>query len=790
MPTTGIGILYWKSDGPFTPTPTPTPSGNIVSAEVEDNGFVLAITLEDVSAGTFSSYTLDPNGTPRVSLTSSHPGFTQSSGEAVPATLSRSIIGTVPLRLPVNLASPTVAVIDEEDIGSGQTKVRIALSNHIYATDTDLTLDVLAGWRTGEDAATGISVTNNSTLAAPIPIFRWTRLPIQVVEGTFRISLLAVSHHPIGFNPVAGVKFTVTDGTNTKTVWATELGTDNDYGDNLRCYTVEVDPSTATTLTAGLLRCDAEVYPWLGAMRSTDPSGLRSMTNLRRLAGRDSAAELPFAVAYDPAGTRYSNQWVVIDSVNGTATAAAAMVQTTLAEAKAVAPASKPRSLECALQALYLTNKSLSAANGGDSYTRVCDGARIVLSSGVNLLTSTAVTSGLQAAETPVRIIGDPDDADPRANCILRSTSFAPQMRVFRMQYENCTLETGEANALNLNAFSVYLDNVEVRARAGQGASSGSILSSTLLDNTYSMSAVRTRWWKAAMGMNTATQRFGLIRNCEFSRSARAFCLLTSRNIGPDDDTLTNGSPSIGNFDVPADLGGVEDSIIAYNDMRRARITTIAFAGVSAGVAGTTYVSTRRQVVMGNVFEMVSPLGAGPFFALGEGVAASIHYNIFENNTFVGERCNFIYNDPASASSSVNSDIFANRIANNYFDWNPTKHDNYLDGTYGYRPHLIGGWSTYMGVMHEGNYSAGRSATPVSDFLYWYPGLRSTYRTVTTSPGVTDDRSRFGANTGNGDYRPAAGSPLLGRMTNSNTDRDFNNNPRTTGSPAGAFEAA
>ena len=181
----------------------------ITAASIEANGWVLRLRVSG-SPGSFASYTLDPDGTPRVVLSTSHAGFVQSAGTAVAGSLARSIFATKPLRKPVNPASPTVAVIDETDNGDGSVTVRLALSEFVHATDTAATLSVLAGWRTGEAAAAGIAVTNGSTLAAPIPVMRWADLPYTRIAGAVTLELVVASHQPKGLLAVAGVRFTVT----------------------------------------------------------------------------------------------------------------------------------------------------------------------------------------------------------------------------------------------------------------------------------------------------------------------------------------------------------------------------------------------------------------------------------------------------------------------------------------------------------------------------------------------------------------------------------------------------
>lgn len=286
----------------------------IISAAIEANGWVLAIT-HNAGLGSFASYALDPNGAPRATLVSSHPGFVPSGGQVVAAAASRRLVATKPLRLPAqsgNAAGTRLPkAIDEVDVGGGQVRVRIALSQHVYVDDTALVLTVLAGWRSGEAAAT-VAVTNNSTLAAPTPIVRWSDVPNQHVRLTsrFRLEVVAFSHHPNGVAPLAGVAFAVTDGVTTKTFWATALSTSTRYGDALRTYAVEVDGATATALGAGLLRCDFKAFPWIGPARVSDTGD----TALAAVASNDATpamstlatdgfgagAQNPMVVAYDP----------------------------------------------------------------------------------------------------------------------------------------------------------------------------------------------------------------------------------------------------------------------------------------------------------------------------------------------------------------------------------------------------------------------------------------------------------------------------------------------------------
>lgn len=314
----------------------------IISASIEANGWVLLVTLTGglSAAGDFSQYLLDPNGTPRLVVATAAPGFALSGGVAIAASTARSLIATKPLRLPVQATAAgarSPKTPDEAGVGGGQIAVRIALSQHVYATDTGLTLTALARWRTDE-SATSIAVTNNSTLAAPSPIVRWADVPYQHILNSRAIDLevVAFSHHPKGFAPVAAVRFTATDGTNTATGWATVLTASPKYasggtGAAVRVYRATIDGGTATpaALSEGLIRCDFKAFPWVGAARASDTSdtalaavastGTSSMVSLTTV-GMAPAAQTPFVVAYDPNGTWLPTLYVYVapNSFTGT----------------------------------------------------------------------------------------------------------------------------------------------------------------------------------------------------------------------------------------------------------------------------------------------------------------------------------------------------------------------------------------------------------------------------------------------------------------------------------------
>lgn len=759
----------------------------ITAASIEANGWVLRVTHTS-GPGSFASYALTPDTASKLVLNASHPGFAPAGGIAVATPRLRSIAATKPLRRPVNPASPTTPVIDETDLGGGAVRVRLALAEFVYPGDT-LSLDALAGWRDGEGAASGVAVTNGSTLAAPPPVFRWADVPYQRHTGPFELELAAFAHHPNGLAPLAGVKFTVTDGVNTRTVWATALATSTRHGDGLRVYRATIDPGTAPALTAGLLRCDAELHPWLGAVRSTDPLGTRSMAGLQTLSFQTSA-ERPMAVAWDPAGTRYPPAFVMLDPVGGTATAAAGMVQGTLAAAKAVAV--KALNVSTALQACYLANRGAPAANGQAALTRMTDNLAIVLPAGTSLLGTTAVTSGATSLEAWPMIVGDPENAAPRANCILQGPTTAPTLRLSRVRLANLRLELDTA-ALGTAVLAYHwADDIEMRGRAGRETTSAFMAAATGGAQFYT----RCRVWRSGKGMafGASGSRPFLIRGCEASRLMEGLAVLGNAWLSnaadpfapaPASSTDSNATGGWGNGNTGVgDIGSQEDVIVAGNDLRAITRRAWVSASLSAAAAGTLHTSKRRLVFANNVCERIAA-GASPepFWSMGEDALASMRDNIVEGNSFAGERVNCMYSDPlpltvADTNTQLN-DALGNRLANNVFDWCATKHDDFSDpqtasvrGTSdGYRPQMVETWSVLYGVGFEGNVDLCRHAA-APNFRFEYFGRRGSQGVTPTPPGYADDRSRYGSDAGGGDYRPGVGSPLLGKGQRGSSDRD------------------
>jgi hypothetical protein len=719
----------------------------ITAAQIEANGWVLKLTLtaslSSVSVGgfsnaygaaggvapdypaqwatNFSAYALNPSGTPAVTLACTTAGFTQNGlnvAVSASASVARSLIATKVLRKPVDARASDgfrrSKEPDEADLGGGSITVRIALSQHVYAGDASLVLTTLAGWRTGESAQT-IAVTNNSTIVAPKPIVRWSDAPYQLQSGTFSLECVVASHHPSGVIPVAGVKFTVTDGTTIKTYWATALSTSNAYsaggsGKGLRVYSVSVDPTVATALTKGLLRCDFKVFPWIGPAQCSDTgdtavtavaaSNTPSMTSLGT-AARVTTAQVPFVVAYNPGGAWITPRYAYVDP-SSVATASASNVST-----NPVTAASTPLpTINIALESLRLDaaantgTGTVVAANGQVAITQSLDGCRVRLKAGVSFTGTTAVTAGAQTSATHVIIEGDPADSSPIVNCIWRAgASVIGNSRITLVRATGLSIE---AQSQTMMSTHTWVDNFELRAIAGSETSSSQ---PPFAGTGNVIWATNGKWWKHGNGLQYFSYQLPvLVRNVSVERTISAPATFNCARLPTSYVNAGNHGITVASS-VLTDVGMCIERLIVGNDLRYLNLAQAFVSPLlrnSAAPANLTlgkpvaYLVASRGAWINNVCENYNgsaPLWAsvGEFNSIssasellgtangGAGVVAT--ENIIEGNTLTGDRVNSWYNIQARPTIAANdiedSIVQVNRVANNVLFKNASKQDRY-----------------------------------------------------------------------------------------------------------------
>lgn len=728
----------------------------IISAAIEDNGWVLAV-RGDWGASDFAAFALDPDGesgAPKVALTVLSAGFDRIGGQAVanPAR-TRTLVATKPLRKPY----PDDALIDELDHGDGTKTVRLALSNRVYAGD-DVSCVFDSQWRAGQPGATR-TVVNNSIRVPPLPIVRIAVPHMQMVDGPgVRLDLIIASHHPEHsgsqlHQAVAAVKFTATDDVRTNEVWVTAPSTSTVYGDTLRCWGLDpVESGLFAGLGHGNVTVHWTVYPWIGAARTSGSGRLTGI--VEAVYGYD--AEVPFVCAHDPGRTLYPPRYVVVDGENGTTTPANVTIAGSLADAKAGTMA---RTITVAMQALYLQNITVPPSNGAGAQSRSLAWTNIVLKAGVQTFGTTAVSAIGGLGVGRVVISGDPDDADPRANVILRTMASAPGNNRNALYWlENMTVEMGEAALLTGGGSStVHFHNCEMRGKPGFEGATNTLFTGSGPAGRFLVTATQSRWWRYGGGLYGSNQRAGLLRNFESGMVASGLVHVTSRKI--------RNSPAVSNSGVGFDLWApAADCMVwqceAYEN--NGYLISPPRTGGSWTAEDPAY--TLRLAIVDTIVERSGP-STGRFFTFGETADSEARDCLFEGVTTVGNGIN-IHND---GSLSSNLSHAGTTFRNCWIERNGTKHDIFARNGV-----KTAAWEILYGVGYEGNVNNNRIWTDSSNFQYEFYGLRGRLNRNWSDTWGSNNYPKFvedlsvagplGANPpeetiGGGDYRPGPGSP-------------------------------
>ena len=198
-------------------------TNDLIAAEIRGNaslahldGWVIALKIEGWAAKTVSAVSMgwtlpndslgnDPNSdTPALAVSLSRAGFSVSGTTVSATTRPRTLYGTKRIRKPYPDQADFETIVDGSDLW-----VLIGLSGYAYSGDTSITVDVAQAAITATDAsecnaATGLAVTNNSTLAYPkvkatilnrassLPFTRQTGNYVNAVHGTCKGGILGL----------------------------------------------------------------------------------------------------------------------------------------------------------------------------------------------------------------------------------------------------------------------------------------------------------------------------------------------------------------------------------------------------------------------------------------------------------------------------------------------------------------------------------------------------------------------------------------------------------------------
>lgn len=724
-------------------------TGDILSVTVNSDGFTADVVVDNLSTGGTYSWGWDSTN----SVTGSTPGVTftvvslgyNGSGDAT--TITRTVYGTKATRVPGSSSL-------NESVAGGDVTIRIGLSDYIYAKDktgagnsgTAPTVSFLANWYSqggnNSNAASGVAVTNNSTAAYQPAIGNWTMPPFQRITGNFKLRSLAFQRDGQQGIPVRAVKYTVTDeSAHSVTAWAA-MTVSNDDGDAVPIdeWIATIDVSTLTQ--DDVLTCQMQAFPWVGdsdAVLDTSTSGYT----------QPDARHAPLLLLNDKAdgyGVTYAKVSTTGSDTTGQAYPAESWDYTTAAAFLTLAKAAR------AIRDYNSANRSRDDVGGG--VVQIAAGSYSAFGStqagGYGSTPETWITfePGAGVTGTDVIINGDTGDGDISDRVRMKDVKVT-------------TTLSGSFTGIN----AVWWDGVTIDAA-----------NSTLLNPG-------THWFTQC----TIPQLTQGLR--AFSTNATYIALVRGCNLtGFNKDTIghtiignlsTSGTPSFHTC-INLQTGYPADSyILAYNKILSFDTASRISYMNKAYQYASTYEPQRGSAFVQNLFERLGTDGTTPVSEIASSGNPSFNVLVW-NNTMMGQRQNWAYND--SGSSAVNQVLWS--VKNNIlWDFN-IKSDNFAPANAA----RIGNWGPFLGVGWSGNVLADSG----NGFDAEWAGRNGNQTDWPNTGwfGFTSYAANTGSGTagaGGGDYTLTESSPALGIAVDWLLSHDLAGNVRGATDSAGAY---
>ena len=711
--------------------------GDILTCRIRSTGWEAEIDIDGLAVGgTYAFGDLDSDiANATVAFTVVSEGFDTSGNQG---TKTRTVVGTAQrMKAYPNQASA------EESVTDGVLTVTIALNEYIYDDDknggagtsgTDPMVSIAAGFYTAggtaSHAVSGMPVTNLSTEDYPRVIARWATVPYQRVVTVLDLEVVAFHRFAEYGKPVACVGFTCDDGTAPPLVPASAMSK-SVLADSLPCYVRRI--SASDYAPHAQVTFDFTAYPWVG-----DENTVRTSSG-----GDPDGLDLgPLPTLMDP-DDDYGVTVASIDVDTGDDDAGTVV---DIADLGTEVPYATVRAALADIATYNNTNHGREDVNAAVIYLMSDDH-----SFGEGATTSTSdktwvtITRHPTVTKANARIVGSPNRGSGTNRCRFYDMTFVPASTNFVL--------VGAASRW------LWLDNVDIACPAKNPYTLSRDFTATY--NTF----VTTDYLDWPFSNYSTSNMPALIRGC-VSQHARGFIqtaaygcpvTLTSSILSPS--TSTSGyslslerTNSIGaycthiNSNYPPMHGSVSDD------------DTATVCNVLEGV-----VDSHQQIVS---------------------IASKCQWDrnnlLYWHNTVAGNRSLIGYNAEDTIPKSGDLKISHISIKYNSDQWEPTKHDVFaMNGL------LISGWSVLYGVGWVGNNSEERP----DQFDPNFHGIGCTRATVA---GYTDDQSLTTGGVGDGDYHPATGSVLIGKIKSARDvliPWDIEGNAYTAGGYAGAFTA-
>lgn len=587
------------------------------------------------------------------------------------------------------------------------TTNNVALSDYLYSTD------VLSG------------ATNNSAETSPKPNARWV-MPSRLLVTNNLIHWEIVAFHRDARNygsggvgqQVACVQVRATDGTNYtswQTVSDTTISTYVEDANPLEVFQGDLD---ITSLSAGQIKLEAKVYPWLGGAASV-------------LSSEDQTAVREFSPRYFRKGS--TDNYVYVASTGNDTTGVCSSTAATAAASPCLTVGG----------ALEKARTTLGSGTQG-----ALDGLRIRIVNGVSFGNPNSALFPFQQDIAGVIVERAPTTArasaivtfgaGPRPGftnhsgpvnegslifydvSVVNGGAFSPTGEAVKLhvQFWNCNINFGGftttfRNSSHLSYFGVVVSNLPVNATQFIYNSSGQIRDFRGVTADLNGGA-----WEGWTNVGCSLTRPSA---AAFEDATKGWVCYNNKLLNPQASTLLNWAGSVSG----STLGPVA---IVGNLVEKVNTTNMAALQLSADTA------------FGNISTAV------------------IHHNTIAGNGIYG-RSNGPYDEHATVARTHKLISWKGNIGPSY----NIKGDDYstiLNGT------RIGNFPAEHGVGFDGNFYESADAAGGNDtFRQAYPGLNSTINGG--SALFTDNKAMTAgpvAGAGGGTYTLQAGSPARNKL--------------------------
>jgi hypothetical protein len=597
-------------------------------------GWVAEIDVEGLSTGGTYALGIGANNDPtnaKIVLTVTSSGYNSS---GVLGTTTRTVYGTHQLRNVYN-ASYTAPYPSDETLVSSTLTLRIALSDALYSGDT-ATCDVDAGiytqGGTPTNAATGVTVTNNSTLtysqARVIANWSWPGWT-RITGTTLTVRAVGFHRHAKDGKPLACMKFTASDQSgHTATVTVTDMTIDAgmaDAGGKVQEYIGTLDLAGNSFTQGDKVTVNFAAYPWVGDSTSVmDTSdGVNTMP---------TPLYAPQYYIYDAAGT-YGAPVAVVDPSNpsGTPTVVAESAFNGVNDAATLNPYATIKAAAVAIRAFNAANYAHADVNGtiymkAGNYTYTGATTSVTASSGTNYDSDWVTITPFPGVARSAVIIDATTTSGNRAGAATVMQKLSGVTVAF----------TAGTPSISGGKY-IWFHNCSLKSTVGAGMVSGT--SGGVAYYTHNtveagglvagFSVVSSSVYPALTRGNDASQMLSAVNYFNAIGNLRSF----------PDSGVTSGAWQSHSGGAP--VTSASAPIFAFNKFTNSKV-----GGGSTVLIGTTADNIIGAAFVGNLIEL-NTSGASASVDL-SGYSTGTTNNLMAwHNTIVGQRVFYAYNDVA-----------------------------------------------------------------------------------------------------------------------------------------------